>query len=219
MSDMSTVICKELWELKHSSRHLYWMLTWLGLVAILMWGDHSRSLLPIASIYALIPIFVASGVGGQIVFDSILGEKKAKTLEVLLSTRISTTAIVIGKIAPGVGIGYVLSQLVALGLIAYSIPATTPATIWLMVIVPILAAYIASSLTIMMTILVPDEKVAPMMAMLILTVPLVLLLRLSGLILSPVSIALITTGAILLCGCMTWLAALALKRIPLITKV
>jgi ABC-type Na+ efflux pump permease subunit len=219
MSEMSTVICKELWELKHSSRHLYWMLTWVGLVAILMWGDHSRSLLPIASIYASIPIFVALGVGGQIVFDSILGEKKAKTLEVLLSTRISTTTIVIGKTAPAVGIGYVLSQLVALGLIVYSIPTPTLATIWFMVIAPILAAYIASSLTIMMTILVPDEKVAPMIAMLILTVPLVLLLRLSGLILSPVSIGLITIGAILLCACITWLAALALKRIPLITRV
>jgi ABC-type Na+ efflux pump permease subunit len=219
MSDICTVIRKELSELKHSSRHLYWLLTWLGVLAILKWGNHSRSLLPIASIYSLIPIFVALGVGGQIVFDSILGEKKAKTLEVLLSTRMSTSAIVIGKIVPAVGVGYVLSQLATLALILSSVTETTLAAIWLMVVVPILAAYIGSSMTIAMTILVPDEKVVPMIGTLILVAPLLVLLRLGGLAFSPVGMSLITAGAVLFCGCITWLAALALRRIPLIARI
>jgi len=222
VEDVITVMRKEFWELRHSARHLYWLLAWIALPIILPRIATGRSLASITFIYAILPSLVAMASSGQIVFDSILGEKKAKTLEVLLSTNMSTVAIVVGKVVPAIGVGYILSQISLLGLIAFPIPdlpLVTSSTAWLLFGFPLLVSYAAACLSVVTTILVPDEKFAPTVAILILVAPLVLLGRASNLAFSLASIGLIITAAVLLCGFITWLASLALERIPLITKL
>jgi ABC-type Na+ efflux pump permease subunit len=221
MQDIVTVMRKELWELRHSARHLYWLLALIALPIMLRF-DSDRSLIPVAFFYAILPSLVAMAASAQIVFDSILGEKRAKTLEVLLSTNIPTVAIVVGKIVPAIGVGYVLSQISLLGLMALPFPDTpviTSSSAWLLLGFPLLISYAASCTSVVAVALVPDEKIAPTVAVLISVAPLVLLGRISEPGFKSTSIGLIVTLAVLLCGFATWLAALALRRIPLITRL
>ena len=222
MEDVITVIRKEIWELRYSAKNLYWLLLVFVLPIVLPRMDTSRSLVSITIIIALLPSIVAMALSGHIIFDSILGEKKAKTLEILLSTKMSKIAIVLGKAIPAIGVGYILSQLSLLGFILFPIPDlpfVTSSTAWLVFGFPLLVSYAAACLGMVTAILVPDEKIAPTVATLILIAPLLLLGRVSNLIFSPASIGLIITIAVLLCGIITWLASLALEKIPLITKL
>lgn len=222
MEDVITVIRKEFWELRHSGKNLYWLLVVLVAPIIFPRMDASRSLVPVTIIFALLPSLVALGSSGHIVFVSILGEKKAKTLEILLSTNMSTLAIVVGKIIPAIGVGYILSQISFLGFLIFPTldqPLVNSSTAWLLFGFPLLVSYAAACLSMITTVLVPDEKTAPMVAVLITFAPLVLLGRASNLTFSPASIGLIIAITVLLCGVVTWLASLALERIPLITKL
>lgn len=111
MRDVITIVLKEFWELRHSLRHLYWMVIWLALLAFIAFGDTSKSILPTTVVLAFFPSMTAMAGSGQIALDSVLSEKKTKTLEVLLSTKIPTLAIVIGKTIPPTIIGYLFSRL------------------------------------------------------------------------------------------------------------
>ena len=184
--------------------------------------ESSRNLVPMAVIIVLMPSLIAMGASGQIVFESILGEKKSKTLEILLSTNMSTLAIVVGKIIPAIGVGYFLSQISILGYFVFPNPYIqlfSSSTAWLFFCFPLLVSYASACINMIIIVLVPDEKVAPMVGLLIMVVPLSVLLRASNLVFSPASIGLIITIAVLLCGIVTWLASIALERIPLITKL
>jgi len=79
MQDVFTIIRKEWWELRHSARRLYWLLAFIALPALLLWGDTSRSLVPVDFLWTILPMLMAMSTSGQIVLDSIMGEKKAKT--------------------------------------------------------------------------------------------------------------------------------------------
>ena len=222
MGDVVTVIRKEWWELRHSARRLYWLIGFIALPALLLWGDSSRSLVPFDFLWAILPMMFAMSVSGQIVLDSVLGEKKAKTLEVLLSTNIPTLAIVVGKVIPAVGAGFVLSQILLIGFTAlFPIYATlaNSSTAWLLFAGPLLVSYVASCLTIATTILVQDEKLAPAVSLMIVLAPIVLLGRVSDLRFSTESIMLIIAAVVLFCGFITWLASWALKKIPLIIEI
>ncbi|MCA9940184.1 MAG: hypothetical protein KC418_16195 [Anaerolineales bacterium] len=223
ITDIITVTRKEVWELRHSMRHLYWLLVWLLMPVFLVYGNTSRSLVPISSLYLFLPSLLALMTSGQIVLDTILGEKKAKTLEVLLSTGISPVAIIIGKMIPAIVIGYTLSQLGLLGLNAFSLLdglPTTLATNWFLIINPLTAAYLASCVVIMTTILIPDERISPTVAMLLVLIPLVFLGYLyNHMVWSVLNMFLLSIGVILFCGLLTWFAATTIKRIPLFTQI
>jgi ABC-type Na+ efflux pump permease subunit len=214
MRDVMTVARKELWELQHSTKSLLWLLAGAGLLAIALAipGTGTQSIVPLDYLYSGLPILVALGMSAQIVLDSLLSEKKTKTLEVLLSTHMPATAIVMGKVIPAVVAAYLLSQLSLLGLRALSVLDLQRVTsmAWVFFLAPLLAAYLASCVSVITTLLIPDEKFAPTVGVLILTVPLVLLAR-SGLVLSTTNVILIVAGVILLSTALTWLAARVLK--------
>lgn len=223
MRDVITVTRKEFWELKHSAKNLLWLLASVGLVAagIAISGNGTRSLVPVNFIYIGFPILIALQTSGQIVLDSLLSEKKTKTLEVLLSTNMPSMAIVMGKIIPAIVVAYLLSQVSLLGLLAFSIldlQLVISSTAWVFFLAPLLAAYLASCVSIITVILIPDEKVAPTVGALILIAPLVLLAR-SGLILSTTNVILIIIGIVLFSGSLTWLAAHVLRSAPWITRL
>ncbi len=223
MKDIKTVMLKEFWELRHSLRHLYWLVTWLGIPALIAFGDTNRSIIPVTVILAFFPSFTAMAVSGQTAFDSVLDEKKTKTLEVLLSTKIPTLAIVIGKIIPPMIIGYLLSLISAIFLILLPFAGVsftiTSDTVWLVFVYPLLVSYLASCISIVTTIIVPDEKVAPMIGVLIIITPLIILGRISVFPLSTVNIIIFMIGSILFSGFFTWFASFVLRKVPLFTKV
>ncbi len=223
MRDITTIILKEFWELRHSLRHLYWMVIWLALLAYIAFGDTSKSIIPITVILAFFPSMTAMAGSGQIALDSVLSEKKTKTLEVLLSTKIPASAIVIGKIIPPTIIGYLFSLitvffLMLLPLAGVSFTITSDIA-WLVFVYPLLVSYLASCISIVTTIIVPDEKVAPMIGVLLIITPLIILSRLGVFSLSTTNTVIFIIGSILLSGLITWLASFILGKIPMFTKI
>ncbi len=223
MRDIETIVLKELWELRHSIRHLYWMVVWLALLAFIAFGGTGKSILPLTVVLAYFPSMIALAGSGQIALDSVLGEKKSKTLEILLSTKISTLAIVIGKIIPPTVIGYLFSLLGVGFLMSLPLAGTsfsiTPGTAWLIFVYPLLTSYLASCISIVSTIIVPDEKVAPMIGTIVIITPLIILSRLSVFSLSTMFIITFIIGSILFSGLMTWLASFLLGKTPMFTKM
>ncbi len=220
VSDVVTMTRKEVWELRYSSRNLLWFLALLaGLSVIFISGDSARGLMSIGVFAQVTPALIAFGIAGQMSLDSILGEKKAGTLEVLLSTRLSSLAIVVAKTLIPVMIGYIFSQLIAVALALFSFIVFTSTTIWLAIILPLFVTYLASCITIAMTIVVRDEKMTPIFGGLLLLIPLLLLARYGSSTLSPMIIGLGTLLAILLCVGASWLAAFLLKHVPLVTTL
>lgn len=223
MRDITTIVLKEFWELRHSLRHFYWMIVWLAVLAFIAFGNTSRSILPTTVLLTLFPSMIALAGSGQIALDSILSEKKTKTLEVLLSTKIPTLAIVIGKIIPPTIIGYLLSLLSVIFLVSLPLVGTsfsiTPETVWLISAYPLLISYLASCISIVTTIIVPDEKVAPMIGTLIIITPLIILSRLGVFSLSTIAITTFIVVSILFSGLMTWFAAFILGKTPMFTKM
>lgn len=221
--DVINVARKEVWELKHSIRHLHWLLAWILLPLFYTYWDTSRSLVPISVLFLYLPATLSLMTSGQLVLDTILGEKKAKTLEVLLSTKTSPLAIIVGKVLPPTVFGYLISQLGLLGLKAFSLLDAIPVNLaanWFLYVSPFFAGYLTSCLVVMMTILVPDEKAAPMLAILSALVPLAILGFLgSSLQNTLLSVAMLTASGFLFCGLITWLASRTLGRIGLITRI
>ncbi len=220
ISDIATMTLKEVWELRYSSRNMLWFLALLaGFGFIFISGDTGRGLMSIEMFAQVTPALIAFGIAGQMSLDSILGEKKAGTLEVLLSTRLSPLAIVVAKTLIPVMIGYIFSQLIAGALALFSFIVFTSTTIWLATILPLFVTYLASCITIAMTIIVRDEKMTPIFGGLLLLIPLLLLARYDLSTLSPMIIGLGTLLALLLCVGATGLTVFMLKRVPLVTEL
>jgi ABC-type Na+ efflux pump permease subunit len=174
--------------------------------------------------FVLLPSLYAIAGGGQIVMDSILHEKQTKTLEILLSTNMSALAIVLGKVILATAFGYLFAILSLLELIAFFPGSHASFTGWANVCIvfigPLLLAYTACCISIVTTLLVPDEKIAPTVAIITIMAPLALLGYLIQSDMRPIAIALIAAGMLLvICVLATWLATWALKRAPLITEI
>lgn len=220
VSDIVTMILKEAWELRYSRRNMLWFLALLaGLGLIFISGDTGRGLMSIGMFAQVTPALIAFGVAGQMSLDSILGEKKAGTLELLLSTRLSLLAIVVAKTLFPVMIGYVLSQLIAVALMIFSFIVFMSTTIWMAMVLPFFVAYFVSCFTIAMTIVIHDEKMTPIFGGLLMMIPLLLLVRYGSSTLSPMIIGLGTFLVLLLCVGVSVLAVLILKRVPLVTEL
>jgi len=109
--DVGSIIKKEYWEIKRGIKN--WLLCFLTVLIIPVIPKlySERALFPLENILILIPIFVSMGISGQFAMYIILGEKKSKTLEYLISTRINYSAIILGKALFPTLLGYVLSLL------------------------------------------------------------------------------------------------------------
>jgi len=219
MRDILTIVLKEIWELKHSIKKLY-LLFILFLLPIIFIFDNSRSLIPISLFPLFFVCIIAVGTSGQIAYNAILGEKRSKTLEVLLSTGIAPYTIIIGKIIPATTIGYILSVLAYIVIfIIASFSKTFPLLNinWFLLIIPFFLSYFAGGISIAVTIWAPDEKIAPMIGTLIIFSSLGILWYINSIFI--VSNFIIFMFLIFSCALITWLAAISLKRIPLITKI
>jgi ABC-type Na+ efflux pump permease subunit len=214
---------KELWDLKHSLRRWYWFVPMLALPLVSKLGPGHNSI-PMWLWFALLPSLYAMAGSGQTAMDSILHEKQTKTLEVLLSTNMSPLSIILGKVILATAFGYLGAIVSLLELFAFFPESHAGFTGWSNVCIafigPLLLAYVAGCLALVTTILIPDEKAAPIVAITIIMAPLALLGYLIQSDLSPVGIALIAAVTLLaICLFATWLAAWALKRAPLITEI
>ena len=128
-----------------------------------------------------------------------------------------------GKIIPATIIGFVLSQMGLLSLNAFSLLDGLPEALsktWFLSIFPLAAAYLSSCINVMSTILVPDEKISPTIAIFLMFGPLFLLGDFdSYMAWSLTNIVLVSIGVVLLCALLTWLASQTIKRIPLFTQI
>ena len=218
MRDILTIVLKEIWELKHSIKKLY-LLFILFLLPIIFIFDNSRSLIPISLFPLFFVCIIAVGTSGQIAYNAILGEKRSKTLEVLLSTGVAPYTIIIGKIIPATTIGYILSVLAYIVLFIIASFSETFQLLninWFLLIIPFFLSYFAGGISIAVTIWAPDEKIAPMIGTLIIFSSLGILWYINSIFISNFIIFMFL---IFLCVLTTWLAAISLKRIPLITKI
>jgi len=221
MRDILTIVLKEIWELKHSIKNFFLLFVafLLLMIFVIITFDNSRSLIP-ASLFPLFLVYmIAIGASGQIALYTILGEKTSKTLEVLLSTGIAPYAIIIGKIIPGTMVGYILSVLAYIAMFIFaSFSKTFPLLNinWFLLIIPFFLSCFAGGISIAVTIWVPDEKIAPLIATLIIFSFLGILWYINSIFISNFVIFMFL---IFSCTLTTWLAAISLKRIPLITKI
>lgn len=225
MNDILTMIHKEFLEIHFTLHHLAAAILCCGLPVLVLFGtSESLSLLPL-DILPYVMIILTGFVGTQIVHDSILGEKKAKTLEMLLSTRLSSYAIVIGKAIPGVVFGCGISALsyilfVVLPLITQQSMYSTLTPLILLFNLPL--AYLASCDCIVTTLLIPDEKTSPIIGLAVMVLLFYLgwkiyegLLPLLG---TGGTIAIITLLLLIFCTAFTMIAAKMLRKVHLFTK-
>ena len=221
MRDILTIALKEIWELKYSIKNflLLFVAFLLLMIFVIITFDNSISLIPASLFPLFIVCIIAVGASGQIALYTILGEKTSKTLEVLLSTGIAPYAIIIGKIIPGTITGCILSVLAYIAMFIFtSFSETFPLLNinWFLLIIPFFLSYFAGGISIIVTIWVPDEKIAPLIGTLIIFSFLGILYYLNNIFMSNFIIFMFL---IFLCTLTTWLAAISLKRIPLITKI
>ena len=223
MSDILTMIRKEFLELRFSLKYLFVLVGLFGL-PLLVLHDNSRSLVSI-DILPKAMIILTGFLGSQVVFDSILGEKKAKTLEMLLSTRLASYAIVMGKAAPGVVFGCVLSALsyllfLVLPVITHVALQASMTPLLLLFVLPL--SYLAACDCIVTTLLIPDEKASPLVGLASMIALLFLGWKMFEFLLPRLgmdaSIAMMVLSLLLLCVASTAIASVLLRKVQLYTK-
>jgi len=145
LNDIGTVIWKEWKELvARSSRSRAETLKTIAvggvIIAILLW----RSSVVVSNLAALVvPSFVLIQLLAGIMADSFAGERERHTLETLLASRLSNTAILIGKIVAGVALVWGLILLtIGVSLSAAYIRGDTGITVSLGDVIAIVSFYL-----------------------------------------------------------------------------
>jgi ABC-2 type transport system permease protein len=117
IGDIWTLMWKEWHELlaQRLGRRTGWlslliMILVLGIFPPLEYGQEWVTSPFAVAFAAWMPLFLVTGV----IADSIAGERERHTLETLLASRLSDTAIVLGKIGAGVSYGWGLAMLTSL---------------------------------------------------------------------------------------------------------
>ena len=111
MSELFIVIRKEFWEWRYSLKKLA-MLGVIFLFPLIAYKSEGTIFVAASSVGGVVIILAAVVSTSYITSESILAEKKNKTMEFLLSTRLSHFSIVIGKIIPGLIIGSILAIII-----------------------------------------------------------------------------------------------------------
>jgi len=215
--DIQTIILKEYWELKKGIKFLgLYML--LGLMPLILNLNHPNSILPDNLIFISLFMIVSIGCSGQIALDSIRGESNSKTLEYLLSSNISIISIFLGKVILPVLFGYVtaLLSLLVFRISSYNIYAVHEGSINIcFFFIMFIITFIGVCISIISTIVIKEEKVSPVVSML---VTLVIFLGIGYIYLKVISnIYVFTLICILLSILFTFLGTTALKRVDFIS--
>lgn len=162
IKDIMVMVVKEFNDYEKSIKKFLILLFFMFPILVAVISKFSHSLLSldisVIYIYLLVPILVTM----QIVYDSIISEKKSKTFDILLSSGISKSAIIIGKAIPACLISYIFS-IISLVVLKFGLANIISIEITIfMFIIPIFISYFASCITMILSILVSDDKVAPM---------------------------------------------------------
>ena len=107
MSEIFIIVKKEFWEWRYSLKRMA-MLGVVFLFPIMVYHSEGTMFVDASSVAGVALILTSIGAVGFLTSESLLAEKKSKTMEVLMSTRLSTFSIIIGKIIPGLIIGLIL---------------------------------------------------------------------------------------------------------------
>ncbi|WPC42768.1 hypothetical protein [Clostridium sp. JS66] len=167
MSEILCIMQKEYWEIKSMGKKELIMIFIVSFLPLILLFKCPHSLLPKNTLAIFFPLVVSFVISGQLGFYSVLKEKKEKTLEVLLCSKVSIFSIVLGKILLPAIIGYVLSifSIVCLkfGLLFIN-PADRVEINDLVLLLSIIISYAGCSISMLSTLLFPDEKVAPIIS-------------------------------------------------------
>jgi len=215
--DIQTIILKEYWEFKKGIKFLgLYML--LGLIPLILNLKHPNSILPDNLIFISLFMLVSIGCSQQIVSDSIRGESNSKTLEYLLSSNISIMSIFLGKVILPVLFGYVtaLLSLLVFRISSYNIYAVHESSINIcFFFIMFIITFIGVCISIISTIVIKEEKVSPVIGVL---VTLVVFLGIGYIYIKVISnIYVFTLMCILLSILFTFLGTTALKKVDFIS--
>lgn len=164
MSEVLCIMLKEYWGVKSMGKKELFMILICSFLPLILLFKDPHSLLPKSTLAIFYPLIVSFAVSGQIGFYSILEEKKEKTLEILLCSKISIFSIVLGKILLPAIIGYALS-IFSIACLKFGLLFINPADRFqineLVLLFSIIISYAGCSISMLVTLFFPDEKVAP----------------------------------------------------------
>jgi ABC-type Na+ efflux pump permease subunit len=211
---------KELWELEYSKKNIIILIIFIILPVILIYyfksTNSSRSILPLDKLYLFIPLILSTGLSSQLSIDSILLEKKTKTIETLFSSNLSKIGIIVGKILLPSLVSFISAILSFLILVIIIPPNINILNHNISIIIfPLVFAYLSSCVTILTSILIQDEKFIQLVAIIPIALMLFFIIKLNYFENGIKVLALF----ILLCVLLTILTNILIKRVKLITKI
>jgi ABC-type Na+ efflux pump permease subunit len=166
MSEIFIIVRKEFWEWRYSLKRMA-MLGVVFLFPIMVYHSEGTMFVDASSVAGVALILTSIGAVGFLTSESLLSEKKSKTMEVLMSTRLSTFSIIIGKIIPGLIIGLILS--LSFLIIFFIMNKMSIMEISMISIINFLFfTFMAGLITFIITLLVPDEKMFNMISIFVL---------------------------------------------------
>jgi len=157
MKGLFIIIKKEFWEWRYSLKKIA-ILGVVFLFPIIAYNSEGSIFVAASSVGGVLIILTAVGGITQITAESILAEKKNKTLEILVSTRLSTISIILGKIIPGMIVGLILSVIMFLIFLMLNIALVSSLSIPLIVNF-LLFVFLSGFIVFIITLLIPDEKI------------------------------------------------------------
>jgi ABC-type Na+ efflux pump permease subunit len=166
MKNIFIIVKKEFWELKYSLKRLA-MLGFVFLLPFFAYKSEGSEFIKTSSIPGFVIILAAIGCISHLTAESILSEKKDKTMELLLSTRLSPLSLVVGKIIPGFIIGSFLAFIILIILVIINMMNLNDLSL-ILIVNFLLFTFASGLITYIITLFIPDEKVYSLIAIFVL---------------------------------------------------
>jgi ABC-type Na+ efflux pump permease subunit len=166
MSEIFIIVKKEFWEWRYSLKKMA-MLGVVFLFPIIVYNSEGSMFVDASSVAGVTLILAAAMAVSYLTSESLLSEKKSKTMEVLMSTRLSPFSIIIGKIIPGLIMGLILSLYIFIIFFIMNKMSITEISV-ILIINLLIFIFTAGLITFIITLLVPDEKTFNMISIFVL---------------------------------------------------
>lgn len=166
MSEILIIVKKEFWEWRYSLKRMA-MLGVVFLFPIIAYQSEGSMFVAAPSVASVLVILSSIGGVSFVTSESLLSEKKSKTMEVLMSTRLSPFSIIIGKIIPGLIIGSILTLSILIIFFIMNLMSITEIGV-ILIINFLFFTLMAGLITFIVTLLVPDEKMFNMISIFVL---------------------------------------------------
>ena len=166
MSEIFIIVKKEFWEWRYSLKRMA-MLGFLFLFPIMAYNSEGTMFVDASSVAGVALILTAITSVSFLTSESLLSEKKSKTMEVLMATRLSSFSIIIGKIIPGLIMAQILSLFFLIIFFIMNKMSITDISV-ILIINFLFFTFTAGLITFIITLLVPDEKMLNMISIFVL---------------------------------------------------